>query len=175
VSEAEADLRLRVRQDPRQEPYELTLTYGSVRGALGDRRPYRDRSPGPKCDGPGRQRFARLPGWSLLAEAERHDIRRPAVEGQLRVHVLGACERAGANRCQSVTAYNLGNLWRRLVLARRIDNWSLTSLRQRLVKTGGRLVKNARYYWLLLAESGLTRRLFGATVRRIAALPAATG
>jgi hypothetical protein len=42
-------------------------------------------------------------------------------------------------------------------------------------KTGGRLVKHARYYWLLLAESGLTRRLFGAMVRRIAALPMATG
>src|ERR1035438_6867080 len=36
---------------------------------------------------------------------------------------------------------------------RRIENWSLTSLQQRLVKTGGRLVKHARYYWLLLAES----------------------
>jgi hypothetical protein len=75
----------------------------------------------------------------------------------------------------SVMAYNLGNLWRRLVLPRRIDNWSLTSLQQRLVKTGGRLVKHARYYWLLLAESGLTRRLFGAMVRRIAALPVGTG
>ena len=27
-----------------------------------------------------------------------------------------------------------------------------TSLQQRLMKTGGRLVKHARYYWLLLAE-----------------------
>jgi hypothetical protein len=52
-----------------------------------------------------------------------------------------------------VIAYNLGNLWRRLVLPRRIGNWSLTSLQQRLMKTGGRLVKHARYYWLLLAES----------------------
>jgi hypothetical protein len=75
----------------------------------------------------------------------------------------------------SLMAYNLGNLWpgRPLgrVLPRRIDNWSLTSLQQRLVKTGGRLVKHARHYWLLLAESHLTRRLFGAMVRRIAALP----
>ena len=46
-----------------------------------------------------------------------------------------------------------GNLWRRLVLPQRIGNWSLTSLQQRLVKTGGRLLKHARYYWLLLAES----------------------
>jgi hypothetical protein len=31
---------------------------------------------------------------------------------------------------------DLGNLWRRLVLPKRIDSWSLTSLQQRLVKTG---------------------------------------
>ena len=29
------------------------------------------------------------------------------------------------------------------------------------MKTGGRLVKHARYYWLLLAEGHLNRRLFG--------------
>jgi hypothetical protein len=67
--------------------------------------------------------------------------------------------------------YNLGNLWRRLVLPKKIDGWSLTSLQQRLVNTGGRLVKHARYYWLLLAESHLTPRLFGAMVRRIELLP----
>ena len=55
----------------------------------------------------------------------------------------------------------MGNLWRRLVLPKKIENWSLTSLQQRLVKTGGRLIKHARYYWLMLAESHLTRRLFG--------------
>lgn len=68
-------------------------------------------------------------------------------------------------------AYNLGNPWRRLLPPKRIDRWSLTSLQQRLVKTGGRLVKNARYDWLLLAQSRLTRRLFAATVRRIELLP----
>ena len=75
----------------------------------------------------------------------------------------------------SVIAYNLGNLWRRLVLPNRIGNWSLTNLQQRLVKTGGRLLKHARYYWLLLAESHLTRRLFGAMVRRIGLLSAPAG
>ena len=70
---------------------------------------------------------------------------------------------------------NLGNLWRRLVLPRRIESWSLTSLQQRLVKTGGRLVKHARYYWLMLAESHLTRRLFGSMLQRIWALPVPTG
>ena len=75
----------------------------------------------------------------------------------------------------SLIAYNLGNLWRRLLLPKKIENWSLTSLQQRLVKTGGRLVKHARYYWLMLAESHLTRRLFGSMVRRIEALAVASG
>jgi hypothetical protein len=61
------------------------------------------------------------------------------------------------------------------LLPQRIGNWSLTSLQQRLVKTGGRLVKHARYYWLLLAESHLTRRLFGAMLGRVAALPLPAG
>jgi hypothetical protein len=43
-------------------------------------------------------------------------------------------------------------------------------LRQWLVKTGGRLIKCARYYWLLLAESHLTKRLFALMVRRMEAL-----
>jgi hypothetical protein len=84
-----------------------------------------------------------------------------------------SCHRFRANEVRlwlSVIAYNLGNLWRRLVLPARIGNWSLTSLQQRLVKTGGRLIKHARYYWLLLAESHLTRRLFGSMLRRIALL-----
>ena len=75
----------------------------------------------------------------------------------------------------SVLAYNLGNLWRRLVMPKKIDHWSLTSLQQRLVKTGGRLVKHARYYWLLLAGGHLTRRVFGAILRRIWALPLPNG
>jgi hypothetical protein len=67
------------------------------------------------------------------------------------------------------------NLWRRLVLPKRIDASSLTSLQQRLVKTGGRLVKHVRYYWLLLAEWHLHRRLFGQMLRRIWALPVPSG
>jgi hypothetical protein len=84
-----------------------------------------------------------------------------------------SCPRFRSNEVRlwlSLIAYNLGNLWRRLVLPTLIDSWSLTSLQQRLVKTGGRLIKHARYYWLLLAESQLTRRLFGSILRRIAML-----
>jgi hypothetical protein len=89
-----------------------------------------------------------------------------------------SCHRFRANEVRlqlSVLAYNLGNLWRRLGLPRRIKRWSLTSLQHRLMKTGGRLVKHARYYWLLLAEGHLNRKLFGDMLARIAALPAPGG
>ncbi len=66
-------------------------------------------------------------------------------------------------------------MWRRLGLPNRIKSWSLTSLQQRLMKTGGRLVKHARYYWLLLAQGHLNRRLFGDMLSRIWALPVPGG
>ena len=81
----------------------------------------------------------------------------------------------GINIYAGLNAKETLNLWRRLVLPKRIGNWSLTNLQQRLVKTGGRLIKHARYYWLLLAESHLTRKLFGSMLRRIVALPSPAG
>ena len=89
-----------------------------------------------------------------------------------------SCHRFRSNEVRlwlSVIAYNLGNLWRRLALPHRISHWSLTSLQQRLVKTGGRLIKHARYYWLFLAESYLTRRLFGSMLLRLAGLSLPAG
>ena len=65
-----------------------------------------------------------------------------------------SCHRFRSNEVRlwlTIIAYNLGNLWRRLVLPQRIGNWSLTSLQQRLVKTGGRLVKHGA---ILLAFAG---------------------
>ena len=89
-----------------------------------------------------------------------------------------SCHRFRSNEVRlwlTIIAYNLGNLWRRLVLPQRIGNWSLTSLQQRLVKTGGRLIKHARYDWLLLAESHLTRRLFASMLGRINGLSLPSG
>jgi hypothetical protein len=89
-----------------------------------------------------------------------------------------SCHRFRSNQVRlalSLLACNLGNLWWRLALPRRIDNWSLTSLPQQLVKTGGRLVKHAHYYWLFLAEGYLNWRRFAAMLGRIALLPVPTG
>ena len=58
-----------------------------------------------------------------------------------------SCHRFRANEVRlllGVIAYNRGNLLRRLVLPFAISSWSLTSLQQRLFKTGGRLIRHAR-------------------------------
>jgi hypothetical protein len=60
-------------------------------------------------------------------------------------------------------------------LPARVATWSLTSLQERLVKTGGRLIQHARYYWLQLAAGHLTRRLFAGILRKVAALPSPAG
>jgi Transposase DDE domain group 1 len=81
-----------------------------------------------------------------------------------------SCHRFRANEVRlllGVIAYNLGNLLRRLVLPVAIHSWSLTSLQQRLFKTGGRLVRHARYFVLQLAESYLTGPLFRQILQRI--------
>jgi hypothetical protein len=81
-----------------------------------------------------------------------------------------SCHRFRANEVRlllGVLAYNLGNLLRRLALPFAIQSWSLTSLQQRLFKTGGRLIRHARYFTLQLAESHLTRPLFRQIVARI--------
>jgi len=119
-------------------------------------------------------RFLTKNGQALLPMVELIEQSKLAVDEL--IDVLGrASVEAVLRLWLSVIAYNLGNLWRRLALPQRIGNWSLTSLQQRLVKTGGRLVKHARYYWLLLAESHLTRRLFASMVRRIELLPLPAG
>jgi len=90
--------------------------------------------------------------------------------------VLGARFRSNKARLWlSPIACDLGNPWRRPALPKKIENWPPTSLQRRLAKTGGRLIEHARHYWLLVAESHPTRRLFGAMAERFAALPAPTG
>jgi len=57
----------------------------------------------------------------------------------------------------------------------RSARYSLTSLQQCLVKIGGRLIKHARYYWFLLAESHLTGYLFSGMLQKIGALSSPAG
>jgi len=50
------------------------------------------------------------------------------------------------------------------------DHWSLTTLREKLVKTGAKVVRHAKYVTFQLTEVVVARRLFAAILDRIARL-----
>jgi hypothetical protein len=67
-------------------------------------------------------------------------------------------------------AYNLGNFMRTLALPEAVKHWSLTSLREKLVKIGARIVTHGRYVTFQLAEVAVPRGLFEEILRLIAQL-----
>jgi hypothetical protein len=66
-----------------------------------------------------------------------------------------------------VLAYNLGNFLRRLALPQKVKQWSLTTLREKLVKIGAKVVTHSRYVIFQMAEVAVPRRLFRAILERI--------
>ncbi len=57
-------------------------------------------------------------------------------------------------------AYNLGNFLRTLALSQEVEHWSLTTLREKLVKIGAKVVRHGRYVTFQLAEVAVPRELF---------------
>ena len=64
-------------------------------------------------------------------------------------------------------AYNLGNFMRTLVLPDAVEQWSLTTLREKLVKIGAKIVRHGRYIVFQMAEVAIPRDLFADILRRI--------
>jgi hypothetical protein len=64
-------------------------------------------------------------------------------------------------------AYNLGNFLRRLALPRSVKHWSLTTLREKLIKSGAKVVRHAKYVTFQMAEVAVPRELFAAILERI--------
>jgi hypothetical protein len=64
-------------------------------------------------------------------------------------------------------AYNLANFMRILALPEEVEHWSLTTLREKLVKIGARIVRHGRYVGFQLAEVAVPRALFADILRRI--------
>jgi Transposase DDE domain group 1 len=64
-------------------------------------------------------------------------------------------------------AYDPANFLRSLVLPTEVAQWSLTTLREKLVKIGARIVRHGRYVVFQLAEVAVPRALFAAIPRRI--------
>jgi hypothetical protein len=81
-----------------------------------------------------------------------------------------SCMRFAANAVRlqlHALAYNLANFLRTLATPEGIETWSLTSLRERFIKTGARLVRHARYAIFQFAEAALPRAVFAGILRLI--------
>ena len=71
---------------------------------------------------------------------------------------------ANAVRLQlHVLAYNLGNFMRTLALPKPAEPWSLTSLREKLIKIGAKVVSHGRYVTFQMAEVAVSRQMFAET------------
>ena len=70
-------------------------------------------------------------------------------------------------------AYNLGNFLRQLALPRSVRTWTLTTLREKLIKIGAKVVRHARAVTFQMAEVAIPRELFVAILGRIGRLRAA--
>jgi hypothetical protein len=71
------------------------------------------------------------------------------------------------NDLEDVEAWKLANFLRSLALPREVAQWSLTTLREKLVKIGARIVRHGRYVVFQLAEVAVPRVVFAAILRRI--------
>src|ERR1019366_5320633 len=96
--------------------------------------------------------------WTRLS---CHDF----VDNQVRLHLF-------------VLAYNLGNFLRQAVLPQAERHWTLTTLREKLIKIGAKVVRHSRKIVFQMAEVAVPRELFQAILERIGRLrspTAATG
>jgi hypothetical protein len=67
-------------------------------------------------------------------------------------------------------AYNLGNFLRTLALPRKISQWTLTTLREKLIKIGAKVIRHAGYVTFQMAEVAIPRSLFASILDKIAQL-----
>jgi hypothetical protein len=88
------------------------------------------------------QKLGVTPAWTRLS---CHDF----VDNQVRLQLF-------------VLAYNLGNFLRQAVLLRAVRHWTLTTLREKLIKIGAKVVRHSRQIVFQMAEVAVPRELFRA-------------
>jgi hypothetical protein len=72
-----------------------------------------------------------------------------------------------------VLAYNLGNFMRTLAMPQATESWFLTSLREKLIKIGAKVISHGRYVTFQMAEVAVSRQMFADILSLIARLRAA--
>jgi hypothetical protein len=84
-----------------------------------------------------------------------------------------SCQRFQGNEVRLqlfALAYNLGNFIRTLALPDEVSHWSLTTIREKLIKIGAKVVRHGRYLTFQLAEVAVPRTLFEKVLILIAGL-----
>jgi len=112
---------------------------------------YNQRGTAEQCikEGKGAIKWTRLSWRSFAANAVR-----------LQLHAL---------------AYNLGNFLRTLAMPKTAEPWSLTSLREKLIKIGAKVISHGRYVTFQMAEVAVPKQMFReilALIVRLRAPPA---
>lgn len=77
-----------------------------------------------------------------------------------------------------VQTYNLSSFLRQAVLPRAVRHWTLTPLREKLIKIGAKVVRHSRQIIFQMAEAAVPRELFRAILESIGRLrltPAMSG
>ena len=64
-------------------------------------------------------------------------------------------------------AYNLGNFMRRLILPPKVKHWMLSSLREKLIKIGAKVIHHAKYITFQMAEVAIPREMFRTMLKRV--------
>ncbi len=75
-------------------------------------------------------------------------------------------------------AYNLGNFLRRLALPKKVRDWSLRTLKEKLIKIGAKVVRHSRYVIFQMAEVAVPKALFCEIlwrIRQMLVIPSGTG
>ena len=99
---------------------------------------------------------------------------RPAL---LAIPLIGSCgagwgSTPGGGDGKTEQAYNLGNFMRTLAMPKAAEPWSLTSLREKLIKIGAKVVSHGRYVTFQMAEVAVPRKMFQEILALIARLRA---
>ena len=100
----------------------------------------------------------RARGRLLTTSAARRAIRKEGKNAIKSTRLSCRSFAANALRLQlHVPTYNLGNFMRTLAMPKTAQPWSLTSLREKLIKIGAKVVSHGRYVTFQMAEAAVSR------------------
>ena len=115
--------------------------------------------------------FGRLGGYEDVNDAERlgrDPAMRRAVGGNAVAKQAASASQMGRFETEflatdnniAALAYNLANFMRTLALPKEVEHWSLTTIPEKLVKIGAKVVAHGRYVTFQMAEVAIPRPLF---------------